>query len=112
MRVKINGLIHISMYQICYTKPFSNIEKQEEKLFLSEIAIYFLVTYQQSLPSFRKSHDWICFSKRSVGEVMCSAFHIIKINYSDRTLEDRVENDEMKADWKAVVLHLSRSRVQ
>ena len=35
---------------------------------------------------------------------MCSAFHIIKINYSDRALEDRLENDEMKADWKAVVL--------
>lgn len=105
------------MYQICYTKPFSNIEKQEEKLFLSEIAIYFLVTYflvtyQQSLPSFRKFHNWICFSKRSVGEVMCSAFHIIKINYSDRTLEGRLENDEMEADWKAVALDLSRPRIQ
>ena len=108
VRIKINGLIHISMYQICYTKPFSNIEKQGEKLFLSEIAVCFLVTYQQCLLSFRKSHNWIYFSKRSVRVVICSAFHIIEINYPDRTMEDGWENDEMEADWKAVALALSR----
>lgn len=65
------------MYQIPYVKPFSNIEKEGEKLFLSEIAICCLLTYQQGLHSFWKFRNQIGFSKRDAGKAVRLHFHCV-----------------------------------